>query len=88
MLFCQFYGCATFAAAAVGSCLAILLRFFEAVRIKMAQDFQNDLIRKLNIYDLSKWKINYLSVRRRDVCAQHNKNLSTMRNFAFGTGFH
>lgn len=40
--------------------LRFFLDFFRAVCIKTTQDFQNELIRKLNIYDLSKWKINYL----------------------------
>lgn len=69
MLFCQFYGhvtTAVAAAAAVGVCVCVFsLRFvfdflWSRVCIKTAQYFQNELIRKLNIYDLSKWKINYL----------------------------
>lgn len=64
-----------------------LFRFLEPC-FKTAQDFQNELIRKLNIYDLSKWKINYLSISLFDndhiiFSTHYTKNLSTKRNFAF-----
>ena len=82
MLFCQFYGHVI---------IVVVCWFFFwilGVVSEMVQDFQNELIRKLNIYDLSKWKINYPSDHIHFALATAQKKLVDQAKFTIGIGFH